>query len=418
MSEMIFENSKVRLAIDGECRATSLILKATGEELLSGERLPFISVTQERPYNNEIKLIYMNKRTTYPANRARLEGGDLIVGFDLAPYEAIISVGVADDHISFTFKDFIVHPTDYDYLKMDTPPAVELRLATLPIREKKKFGKWLNVVWDDSSAVALIGATPHTRIEAEKRGAVRILSADAVKGIKLKGCAAILVADETTTFLDSVASVEEAFDMPRGVNSRRGELISSSIYWTDSINLGNVDAHIELMKKGGFRLALIYYKCIFQRDEDIAGYVKSGDYDYRPDYPDGIESLREMLSKIRAAGIIPGIHFLHSHIGIKSRYVTPKADRRLNLTRKFTLSRPLGLTDDVIYVDEDPDGTVMYPDCRKLAFMGEVISYESYSTEPPYRFMGCKRGVFDTEVISHGVGHSHQARPAPSLHSL
>jgi hypothetical protein len=36
--------------------------------------------------------------------------------------------------------------------------------------------------------------------------------------------------------------------------------------------------------------------------------------------------------------------------------------------------------------------------------MGEVISYESYTTEPPYRFEGCKRGVYNTDIISHGAG--------------
>ena len=404
MSSIIFENKRVKLVMGENAVLESFVLKATGEELLSGERFPFFSVTQERPFNNEIKLIYMNKRTTYPANRVRREGDELIVGFDLAPYEAVVSVELKDDYIAFTMKDFIVHPTDYDYLKMDTPPAVEFRIATLPVKERKKFGKWLNVVWDENAAVALIGATPHTRIEAEKRGETRILTADAVKGIKLRGCTTVLVASETKELLDVIDTVECDLGMPRGVKSRRGEFINSAIYWTDAINPENVDDHIELMKKGGFRLALLYYKAFFQRDEDFAGYVTCGNYEFRPDYPNGYDSLRYVLDKIHAAGIHTGIHFLHTHIGIKSHYVTPKVDRRLNLTRKFTLSRPLGETDTVIYVDENPEGSVMYPECRRLAFMGEAISYESYTTEPPYCFIGCERGVYNTDIISHVAG--------------
>ena len=48
-----------------------------------------------------------------------------------------------------------------------------------------------------------------------------------------------------------------------------------------------------------------------------------------------------MLARVKSAGITPGIHFLQTHIGIRSRYVTPVADHRLHKTRRFTLSRPL-----------------------------------------------------------------------------
>lgn len=401
---IVFENSKMKLEIDEACRATSLVLKESGEELLAEEKMPLFTVTQERPFNNEIKLIYMNKRTTYPANRVRLEDGKLIVGFELAPYEAVVSIKVADSYITATLDGFIVHPDDYGYLKMDTPPAVEFRLMQLPVKDRANFGKWLNVMWDDEVAVNLLATTPHARIESEVRRGYRILTADAVKGIKLRGCTAALIVSKTDELFDAIDSLENDFDMPRGVQSRRGEMINSSIYWTDCISPANVDEHIKYMKAGGFRLALFYYKTIFQRDEDMAGYVSSGEYNYRPDYPNGKASLVEMLAKLKAAGITPGIHFLHTHIGFKTHYITPKADRRLNTTRKFTLSRPLGLDDTTIYVDEDPTDTVMHPDCRVLMFMGELISYESYTTEPPYRFEGCKRGALKTDIISHAVG--------------
>ena len=63
--------------------AQSLRIKATGEELLdNGERLPLFSATQDRPFDNELKLAFPNKRTTYQANRVRRLGDTLVVGFE------------------------------------------------------------------------------------------------------------------------------------------------------------------------------------------------------------------------------------------------------------------------------------------------------------------------------------------------
>ena len=62
----------VQLVLGGDARAKSLVVKATGEELLDvTEDIPAFAVVQDRPFNNEIKLAYPNARTTYPANRLR-----------------------------------------------------------------------------------------------------------------------------------------------------------------------------------------------------------------------------------------------------------------------------------------------------------------------------------------------------------
>ena len=108
------ENAKFRLVLGGGGAAESLMLKATGEELLDRSvRVPFFSVTQERPYNNEIKLVEMHTRTTYPAVSVRMEGEDLVVGFKTAPYEAVVPVKKTDDYIVFSLKGFRVDFEDY-----------------------------------------------------------------------------------------------------------------------------------------------------------------------------------------------------------------------------------------------------------------------------------------------------------------
>ena len=401
MENIVIENKRLRLEIDENCIVQSLICKSNREELLADERIPCFSVTQQRPFNNEIKLIYMNKRTTFPANRVRKEGDSLIVGFELAPYEAKVKVEATDYYIAFTLEDFIVHPDDYDYLRMDTPPAVEFRLMALPVKNRKNFGDWLNITWDDEVAVGVLATSPHARIDSEKRSNCRILTADAVKGVKLRGCTAALIATGKADLFECLDALEEDYSMPKGVKSRQSEFLNYSIYRCSDMNPKTVDKYIEYMKMGGFRCALIYYESIF---EPSHRYSLFNEFKFRPEYERGLDSLKELLAKLKAAGIIPGFHFLHTHIGVETHYVTPHADRRLNLTTSFTLAKPLSLDDTVIYVDQDPTGAPMHKDRKILRFGTEIIRYEGYTTERPYTFYGCKRGEYKTEIVTHGLG--------------
>lgn len=400
--DIIIENEQLRLVVGGDCVTKSLIHKPTGEDCLAaGEEIALFSVTQERPFNNEVKLAHPNKRTTFQANRIRRDGDRLVIGFEIIPYEAVVTVKESPLYVSFSLTDFIVRPDDYGGLKMSPPPVAELRLLQLPVRKRDNFGEWLNVSWDSKVAVNVLATSPHARIDSERRKGYRVLYADAVRDVKLKGVGAALIVSATGSLLDAIEQVEADYDLPRGVASRRSDMINVSAYWSSHVVPGNVDEHIKYAKMGGFRLMLIYYPAIFK---EIGGYALTGDYDYREDYPNGREDLIKMLDKIKAAGITPGLHFLHSHIGLKSRYVTPVADHRLNVTKRFTLARALGKKDADIYVEQNPEGTVMADSCRVLMFGGELISYEGYTTESPYRFTGCARGACATTVTSHPAG--------------
>ena len=410
MNTIILENSLCRLTLGEDAVPQSLLLLADGRELLSdGEILPFFSVTQDRPFNNEVKLAHPNKRTTFPADRLRAEktesGWKLIVGFSLAPYEAVVDVVCAERYFSFTLTDFIVPPEGYPGLRMTPPPVASLRLAQLPVPELKHFGEWLNVSHDEDSAVALIAGDPRLFAESEKHrtksGNYRVLTAEVRREIGLKNVPAVLIAAPADVFLDAVDDAERDLGLPRGVESRRSDVINASIYWTADCTPLNVDEHIRRAKAGGFRLMLIYYTALFR---ERGGYALNGDYDWRDEYPEGRGDLEKMLAKLGDAGITPGLHFLQTHIGLSSRYCTPEADPRLNLTRRFTLSADLGPDDTEIPVEQDPDGCVTADGCRILMFGGELIAYQSYTTTPPYRFTGCERGWRGTRVKSHPRG--------------
>jgi len=265
----------------------------------------------------------------------------------------------------------------------------------LPVRNRNHFGEWLNISWDEDISVNLLATDQYTRIDSEKRKDCRIMKAEAVSEIKLRGTGAALIVCETTNLLDHIARVEDDYNLPKGVESRRNEMIKSSYYWSAHINPGNVDQHIKYAQMGGFRCMMHYYTCFIESN----GYRKLGNYEWKKtEYPNGKDDLIKMLNKIQSQGIIPGFHFLHSHIGRDSKYVTPVPDHRLNLLKYFTLSEPLGKKDTVIYIEQNPEGTTMADDCRVLKIGTELISYEDYTTTRPYKFTGCIRGIDETTV--------------------
>ena len=402
MREIILENKRFRLVINEDCTAQSLIHKASGQEcLMQDQEIALFSVTQPRPFNNEVKLAHPNKKTTFQANRVQLDGDKLIVGFEITPFEAVVQVTITDSYIAFKLTDFIVHPTDYPDLCMDTPPVESFRLMQLPVRNRKYFGEWLNVVWDDAAAVNVLATSPYALIDQERRKQYRILTADADREVRVKGTEAALIVSDPKELLDCIGQLEEDYDLPRGVQSRRSKEIRMSQYLASWTNPGTIDEHIERCKQCGYGMMTVYYASMFKD----SSYDGTGDYDeLLYTYPNGWDSLRELVGKIKAAGIIPGFHVLQTHIGLKSSYVSPVADHRLNLKRYFTLSKPLGKDDTVVYVEQNPENAVMADKGRVLKFGGELITYEGYCTEQPCCFTGCVRGAYETTVTDHPLG--------------
>ena len=401
---IVFENEKFKLVLTPDCVAESLILKSNGEECIHTlEKLPFFSLTEERPYNNEIKLAHPNKRTTFQANRVRLEDGKLIVGFELIDFEAVVEVKIAPRYMVFTLVDYIVKPDSFGLGVVPIlPPVCEFRLIQLPVSCRERFGEWLNVMWDEKAAVNVLSTGPYPRISSEKRKDHRILFGETLRDVKMKNAGVALIVAEPQEFLDSVAAVEEDYDLPRGVQSRRSPLINRSYYWANDVTPKTVDEHIRYALKGGFQFMSVYYTSVLR---EVPHFNYNGDYDaYREEYPNGREDLVAMLDKIKAAGIIPGLHILHTHIGLKSKYLTPVADHRVNLVSRFTLAKTASAEDTTLYVEENPENAPVYEGLRILRFMGELIQYESFTTEPPYCFVGCKRGYNGTHPRTQEIG--------------
>jgi len=401
MRDVTIENRQMRLVITGDGIAKSLLFKPTNTEcLIQGKRVPISTITEPRPYQNEVKLAYPNKKTTFKSNAVRLEGDKLTIGYELIPWEATVSVKIAEDYIAFSLE--ALNLTEPYGIAITEPPISEMWFLRLPVRDRGHWGDWLNVMWDDDVAVNVLGAGPCANADSEEGEGYRVLQAGTDDKVRLTGVTAALITCAKDELLDKVATVEEDYGLPHGVASRRHDLYAASYYWTGTVNPTNVDEHIEYAKKGGFRLMNIYYPAFLAS----RGYRLIGNYDvYRAEYPNGKADLKAMLTKIKQAGITPGCHFLHSHIGRDSKYVTPVPDRRLNLLRTFTLAKPLGETDTTVHVQQNPRHSSMATNRRVLKVGTELISYEGYTTTPPYTFHGCVRGIDKTTVNAQPEGY-------------
>ena len=272
---IVLETESFTLTVGEDAVVRSLKVKKTNEEMLvKGTDIPLFSVTQVRPFNNEIKLEHPNTRTTYKANSLIWDGEKLTVGFDTAPYEAVVKVDEGPGYLRFTLEDFICEPEDYGGLALDVPPVAEFRILQLPVRERKNFGEWLNCMWDDASAVGVVGCDPWSQIWHEDRNGGRILTADLFSGKKLRGgSAAIIAADGREPFLEAMDRFEVDLGLPRGVQSRRSPMLNRSIYWTSDATPLSIDKHIAIARQAGLKMMLFYYTC----------FVKSSGYRYMGD---------------------------------------------------------------------------------------------------------------------------------------
>ena len=396
-------NDRFTLKLDGRGCAKSLVVKATGEECLdAATAVPFFSITQERPYNNENKLTHPNCRTTYPATRVVREGNVLVVDFRFVRYSAEIAVVEKPNYVVFELKGFRKADAGYGSMKIDRPPAVELRIADLPVLRRANYGEWLGVMWDDKAAVAVLGTSPDTFIDGVEEQTSRRMTADLKRGFRfVGGSAALVAAAGREPFLDCVDAFERDLGLPRGVANRRNPLVNASVFWVEDMVPTNVDEYIDYATKGGFKLMLVYYRCLVKEE---GHWFRSGEWAFRDEYPNGYADVSAMLDKVRKAGIVPGLHFLQTHIGLKTSYVTPIADHRLGLKRHYTLSKPVDAADGEIYVEESTADAPRYGGARALRFGGELMSYSDYTTEPPYRFTGVRRGAYATKVTSHPRG--------------
>lgn len=392
---IIIENAEMRLIISKKGKAQSLIHKATGEEcLVQNTDVPLCAITQYRPYDNENFLMFPAKPRTFPSNKIERNGNELRIEFQDTYDIAIVELNITDHYIGFSLKEIDYRIEDFG-VKRKTE-IDEISLLQLPVRKRDNFGEWLNVSWDEQTAICLLGTHPTTRIDAFSNKDYTTMYAGLDFQVKLLNSGAALITTSKKNLLTCIDKVERDYNMPLGVASRQCKEYQYSYYELRDVTTKNIDEHIAYAKKGGFKAIVIYY----------VDFAKAcGHYEWRDEYPNGIKDLQEITEKIKAAGMIPGIHIHYSKVAVNDPYINKGIpDSRTNHVREFILSEPLDMTSSTITVEGSLEGVRMEKGRRLLQIDNELITYENYTAKPPYQFTGCVRGVFNSEVTSHNKG--------------
>ena len=393
-TDIIIENSEMRFVISQNGMAKSLLHKSAGEECLMPDvNLPLFGITQDYPYDNENKLAFPAKRRTFGSNKIEWKGDKLIVNFERTDYEAIIDVKITDSYVSFSLNKLQYKMSDIGdkrKTKID-----EFILLQIPVKNRTHFGEWLNILWDEKTAVNLLAVDPACMIDAYNRPGYKVFKAVGFNDIKLERITTALITTSKRKLLDVIDTVEHDYNLPLGVESRRSKEYHDSYYEASGVTPANIDKHIEYAKKGGFKQFVVYYW-----DFDIS----MGHFGWNKNYPNDIEDLKVIVDKIRNAGMLPGFHIHYNKAQITDPYVTPVPDSRLNLKRYFSLREDVDKNDKSIIVQEDPTGCTLDDDRRLLRLGNEIIAYESYTTTPPYKFLNCKRGYLNTTSVARQKG--------------
>jgi hypothetical protein len=389
---IVLENAEMRLEIGPRGNARSLLHKASGQEcLLRDVDAAMFTLTQDRPYDNELQLAYPAEVTHFPVAQVKREGDNLIVDFDLVGYSATIGVTITDAYIAFRLEKLTY--SGYTSLRSKRKTPVDKMLfVQLPVRKRENFGEWLNVMWDDDVAVNLLATDPYARIRGKERQGYHLLQAGGDIEVQLEGVGAALITTATPNLLDRIARVEEDYALPLGVKSRRSREYGYSYYEASSITPEDAARHIQYAKQSGLRAMDVYY---------LAFASSAGHFPWRPEYPNRMDDLKKVVAQIKDAGILPGVHIHYNKTHKQDAYVTPKPDPRLNLVESFTLAENIDAAATVISVEENPCRCTLDDERRILRIQNELLTYERYTAAAPYRFENCKRGALGTQAAPH-----------------
>jgi len=389
---IVLENNELRLEISATGSARSLVHKASDQECLAENvDVPMFSLTQYRPYDNELQLAYPAEVTEFPVVQLKQQGNMLIVDFALVGYMAAISVKIADSYIGFHLEKF-TYQGDSSLRPKKKTQIDEALFVQLPIANRKNLGEWLNVMWDEEVAVNLLATDPHTRIQAKPREGYHLFQAGVVNDVQLEGVGAALIVTSTSNLLNQLARVEVDYQLPQGVKSRQRKEYGYSYYETSTITPADADRHIRYATLCGFCAMDIYY---------VAFAKSAGHFPWKAEYPRGVADLKDVVDRVRKAGMLPGVHIHYNKAHKQDSYVTPKPDPRLNLSQSLTLSQGVSAEATEIPVEEDPRLCTLDAERRILRIQNELVSYERYTTTRPFRFENCQRGSLGTQAVAH-----------------
>jgi len=122
-------------------------------------------------------------------------------------------------------------------------------------------------------------------------------------------------------------------------------------------------------------------------------------------FPHGWAGMKDCVEKAKAEGVHLGVHTLSNFITTNDPYVTPVPDDRLAKVGSSVLTEDIDPDQTEIPIADPKWFNQMENNTLKTVQIGqELIRYGSVSEQAPWRLLGCRRGVYQTQAAAHSKG--------------
>lgn len=393
-ADVVMKGDAATLAFGDGGVLRSIRENGTGRELV-GEKVPFMSVA-------------LKDGREFPAASLVRDGDVLRFGF--APLPGSCSVRVTPFAGGWTFES----------VAFDVAGVESLTLAHVKPGCRRWYGDLACLVSDERSGVALRPYQPILRTACDGHDVTRphslygppdnarfplpeevanglVIIADASGGFV--GRRFGLSAGPRERLVGMLKSMTVAAGAPRspagGAWSLEAPENRGSYLFSTLMDVGSAGDWIELGERGGVTTMHPY-----------AWWENYGLYEINTNlFPRGLADLKEVVRKFRDAGFLVDFHHLTHCI----QYVEPifmpvfTADPDEVIARcSYTLARPFAPGDTEMYVNERPwDGhakiMASHSNGNALRIGRELVQYNDFSRERPYRFAKIVRGKFATQ---------------------
>ncbi len=126
---------------------------------------------------------------------------------------------------------------------------------------------------------------------------------------------------------------------------------------------------------------------------------------YPNQFPHGWVGMKDCVEKAKAEGVHLGVHTLSNFITTNDPYVTPVPDDRLAKVGSSVLTDDIDDVQTEIRIADPRWFSQMENNTLKTVQIGrELIRYGSVSEQAPWRLLGCRRGVYQTQAAAHSKG--------------
>lgn len=312
------------------------------------------------------------------------------------------------------------------------PKAV--RFVALAPAFTQTVGKRLNIGWDNSHALCVMAVSPLTdtqvkgqavtsleeTVAAINRGEGGVIpdvwltaSVQDAPGPRIEGAAAAVIACRVGAFKQVAREVSHAYGLPvnetaDGTPVKDTALVKGSYFFL-SAGIEDAERVLRLCEASGIRQVML---------NSGAWCSSVGHYTVNTkNFPKGIDDLKAFVARLKAAGIMTGMHCFASKVGKTDAYVTPVPDTRFWRRFEGVLAEGVDAAQTTIKargsLAEWPGSSKSakayweggVEKHREVVIGGEIIRYKAIGLEGVWdTFTGCERGAWGTAAAAHQAG--------------